>query len=62
MNPTIVNGLVAITGIFAAIGSNYTEGNASDALLTYAVFVLGYAIRRFGDRAPSKRSSITGPS
>lgn len=61
MNPTVVNGIVAMTGICAAIGSAHTEGNASDALLTYAVFVLGYAVKRFGDRPP-RRSNIDGPS
>lgn len=61
MNPQVVNAATATTGIFAALCSNYVDGKAADALLTYAVFTLGYATRRFGGRPP-RRSNIKGPS
>lgn len=50
MHPVVVNGLIALTGIASAVAAVYVpDAEVKTALGGYAVFVLGYAIRRFGD-------------
>lgn len=49
MHPVVVNGLVAITGIGAGVASMYVDGQVGVALGAYAIFVLGYVTKRFGD-------------
>jgi len=50
MDPRLVNGLVALTGIASAVAIAYVDdAEAKVALLGYAFTVLGYCTRRFGD-------------
>ena len=49
MDPVIVNGFVALTGVAAGVACAYVPtGDVRLAMGGYAVFVLGYVIQRFG--------------
>lgn len=55
MDPRLVNGLVALTGVAAAVAAAYVDDvDSRIALVGYACAVFGYCKRRFGDLEPAK--------
>ncbi len=52
MHPVVVNGMVALTGIVAGVATAYVPaGDVRIELGAYAMFVLGYVVKRFGDES-----------
>lgn len=49
MDPRLVNGLVALTGIAAAVAAIFSDADTRLELGAYACTTLGYCIKRYGD-------------
>ena len=49
MDPVVVNGLIALTGIAAGVATGYVEGDVQLAMAGYVILVFGYLKQRFGD-------------
>jgi len=67
MDPVIVNGFVALTGVASALSIAYVDvTNVQLALGGYAIFVLGYSIRKLGTvpvrRAPPVSRVVHKPN